>query len=75
MHTHDECSKCGSGELLRIPATPGQHSHIVLGDRVLHTVAVTKYVCAACGYIEQWVNNKDDLERLREERRRGPRVV
>lgn len=77
MHDHDQCSKCGSAELIRVPTTPGQHSHIVLGERVLRTVAVTKYVCPDCGYVEQWVNSKADLELLREERRRqrGPRLV
>jgi hypothetical protein len=77
MHSHDHCGKCGSPELLLVPTTPGQHSHIVLGERVLQAVAVTKYICSDCGHVEQWVNSKADLERLREERQRqrGPRLL
>jgi len=44
-----------------VPATPGQHSHIVVGERVLQTIAVTTYVCTQCGFVEQWVNNQADL--------------
>jgi hypothetical protein len=65
MHHHDKCGNCGSSRLLTLPATPGQHSHIVLGERVLHTVTVTTYVCTDCGAVEQWVNHKPDLIKLR----------
>jgi len=67
MHTHEKCGKCGSAKLLLVPETPGQHSHIVFGERVLQTVAVTTYVCTDCGFIEQWVNSKDELMKLKEE--------
>ncbi len=73
MHSHDRCGKCGSGDPLRVPATPGEHSHIVTGDRVLHTVAVEKYVCTDCGYVEQWVNSKADLAQLKEALRNARR--
>lgn len=77
MNTHDTCGKCGSSDLLEVPMTPGEHSHIVTGARVLKDVAVTKYVCTDCGYIEQWVNSGSDLETLKQEcvRLRGPRLV
>ena len=74
MLSHEKCGKCGGGELLRVPMTPGEHSHIVFGERLLRDVTVTKYVCTDCGYIEQWVNSRDDLRRLKEEwRRQGQR--
>ena len=49
-HTHERCGKCGSHDLLRVPSTPGDHSHIVSGDRRLRNVAVDKYVCTDCGH-------------------------
>jgi hypothetical protein len=67
VHSHEHCGKCGAGELVMIPATPGQHSHIVVGERVLQTIAVTTYVCTQCGFVEQWVNNKADLQVLKAE--------
>jgi hypothetical protein len=66
-HTHEQCGKCGSRHLLRVPTTPGDHSHIVSGDHRLHNVAVDKYVCTDCGHVEEWVNNKEDLQRLKDE--------
>jgi hypothetical protein len=54
-----------------VPATPGQHSHIVFGERVLHTVKVTTYVCTACGIVEQWVDRREDRLKLEAERARG----
>jgi hypothetical protein len=71
MPVRDTCGKCGPGRLLSVPATPGQHSHIVFGERVLHTVKVTTYVCTDCGIVEQWVDRKEDRVRLQAERGRG----
>ena len=71
MPVRDTCGKCGSGRLLSVPATPGQHSHIVFGERVLHTVSVTTYVCTGCGIVEQWVDREEDRLKLEAERGRG----
>jgi hypothetical protein len=38
----------------------------VTGDRILQSVRVTTYVCTDCGCVEQWVNGKDDLLRLKD---------
>ena len=75
MHIHKDCGKCGSGKLLEVPATPSDHSHIVFGERVLRTVAVGKYVCTDCGYVEHWVNSKSDLGELRDAWSRQQRPV
>ena len=64
MHLHSHCVRCGSSELIEVPSTPGDHSHIVTGNRVLQAVRITTYVCTDCGCVEQWVNGKEDLGRL-----------
>jgi hypothetical protein len=51
--------------LLRVPPTPGNHSHIVTGDRLLHTVNTATYVCTDCGHVEQWINSKAELASLK----------
>jgi hypothetical protein len=70
-HQHDTCTHCGSRELLEVAATPSQHSHIVVmvrgGGLVMRTVRACKYVCTDCGRMEEWVNSKDDLKRLKTE--------
>ena len=66
MNEHLECGQCGSADLLNIAGTPADHSHIVVaGPSVMHTVRVTRYVCTDCGFIEEWVNSRDDLKRLK----------
>jgi hypothetical protein len=59
------CGRCGADGQVAIPMTPGDHSHIVVsGERALRNVTVTKYVCTACGYVEEWVEDAADLPRL-----------
>ena len=66
MHQHEHCAACRSRDLLRVPTTPGDHSHIVVGDRLLHLIRVDKYVCTDCGRIEEWVNDTEELRKLKE---------
>ena len=67
------CGRCGSGALLKVPATPSDHSHIVVGERLMHNVRVCRHVCTACGRVEEYVDDPGDLVRLRTEvsRERG----
>src|SRR3954470_1361068 len=65
MYVRDRCLSCGGNELLRVPCTPGDHSHIVTGERVLQTVSVVTYVCTDCGHVAQWVNDESELQRLK----------
>lgn len=67
MNTHTECGKCSSPDLFEIPATASEHSHIVIGERLMRNVAISRYVCTDFGYIEEWVNNQQDLDSLKSE--------
>jgi ribosomal protein S27AE len=67
MKRNNTCPKCGSPDLLRIPTLPGESSRIAVGDLGMHAVAVSQYVCGACGYIERWVDDVADLDELRKE--------
>lgn len=67
MKQNNKCTKCGSVDLLRIPIIPGEEPHIVVGERPMHMVAVTKFICGQCGFIEEWVESTDDLAKLRTE--------
>lgn len=67
MKNSNRCAKCSGTELLRIPSLPGEEPHLVVGDHVMHEIPVTKFVCAKCGYMEQWVENPTDLAKLSEE--------
>src|SRR5438552_704083 len=70
LHRPNLCGKCGSENLFCIPTTPSDHSHIVVGDRLMRYIASQRFVCTDCGYIEEWIRNEGDLETLKEELRR-----
>lgn len=64
------CPKCGSAEIARIPDN-GRYANgnniylrsaVVLADRI----PMIKYVCCDCGYVEEWIESKADLEKIRE---------
>lgn len=61
------CPKCGSSDLLRIPSLPDENSRIAVGERLMHSVHLSQYVCGVCGYVEQWVDDPADLDELRKE--------
>jgi hypothetical protein len=67
MHDPTQCGKCGCRELFSIPATPAEHSHIVVGERLMRNIAIHRYVCTDCGYVEEWVRNAEDLTTLKDE--------
>ena len=72
MFQHLKCGACGSSRLLRIPTTPGDHSHITTGARLLHTIGIDKYVCTECGKVEEWVGSAVDLRLLSADLDRAP---
>ena len=64
------CAKCNSGDLLSIPGSSGMAgagSNIAVGWTIFSAVPVTRVICLTCGYVESWVENWQDLERLRDE--------
>ena len=67
MNDHEICGKCGAADLHRIASTPSHHSHIVVGQGLMHTVSISMYVCTDCGHVEEWINGKEDLRRLKED--------
>ena len=68
MRTSKTCSKCHSADIIRIP---GEHYGFGAGNIIklrfgaLDAVKVTRYLCGACGYIENWVDSSDDIAKLR----------
>jgi predicted nucleic-acid-binding Zn-ribbon protein len=67
MRNTYSCPKCRSPEILRIPEKPGHSgaNNIYVGGNIFSAVLVTRYLCAHCGFTEEWVDDKADLEKLR----------
>lgn len=67
MKQAHSCPKCGSVRVVRIPDN-GRYangnniytSNVTLFGRI----PVIRYVCVECGYVENWVEDKRDLEKL-----------
>ena len=68
LHTRI-CPKCGARGIQRIPDNPGRDT---AGNNIYTTtltrsgkIPVIRYVCLSCGYVENWVENPEQLEKLR----------
>ena len=70
MKNGNLCPKCGSRKIVRIPDNPRRHAS---GNNIYTTQAtllgkipVIRYVGCGCGYTENWVETRRDLEKLKE---------
>ena len=64
------CPKCRSRNIVRVP----NDAHRYLSNSIYITklvtverVAVVRYVCCDCGYIEDWVENSNELNKIKKE--------
>ena len=68
MRNTHACPKCASADIVRIPGAKGAHgagNNITVGATIFSAVLVTRYLCAHCGFSEEWVDDRADLEKLR----------
>lgn len=60
------CPKCNSNNIIKIPGTVGAYG---AGNNIRYStfsyVKVTRYVCCDCGYSEEWIDNREDIEKLK----------
>lgn len=64
-----KCPKCGSNNVRRGPPPSGWNDAslaVPLGKVFGSKALVRAYVCAACGYVEQYVYREKDLAKIRE---------
>ena len=60
--------KCRSNEIIRIPGEArafGAGNNIIVGASIFSAVKVTRYLCASCGFSEQWIETADDIARIK----------
>lgn len=68
MKNSSVCPKCNSTDILRIPGSTGAYGsgdNILMGYSVFSAINVTRYLCCNCGYSEEWIDEKSDIEKLR----------
>lgn len=64
-----KCPKCGSNNVRRGPAPSGWNDAslaVPMGSVFGKKALVQAYVCAACGYVEQYVHREKDLAKIEE---------
>lgn len=70
MRHSGRCPKCGSDRIARIPDNGryanGNNIYLRSTVALLGRIPVIRYVCYACGYVEEWVEDPLDLKKLEE---------
>ncbi len=70
MKNSKTCPKCQSVDIIRIPGDVrafGAENNILVGGRLLPKfVPVTRYLCSACGFSEEWIDSAEDVAKLKE---------
>jgi hypothetical protein len=60
------CTKCDASGLM--PFRANGFASIITGLTIFSAVPVVRYVCTTCGFVEDWVEGKANLEKLRQAR-------
>ena len=69
MQNSKICPKCQEHEIIRIPGEArafGAGNNILVGGTIFSAAKVTRYLCASCGFSEEWVESADDIARIQE---------
>jgi hypothetical protein len=67
MRNSKTCSKCQSPDIVRIPGQARAHgggNNIAYGITNFSAIKVTRYLCASCGFIEEWIDSPDDIAKV-----------
>lgn len=59
MKKRGQCLKCGKSDLLLVPMTRWSDRYKALYLGVWKSAAVDHFVCASCGFVEQYVSDED----------------
>jgi len=69
------CPKCSSSEIIRIPGELGAYGSgnvIPMGMTIFSSIKVTRYLCGNCGFSEDWIDNPQDLKKIKDKFGRKP---
>ncbi len=66
MKNNKKCPKCNSTAIGRKRGSPVLNSWSRISVNLTSLdVWVTRFVCTECGYIEEWIENPNDLKRFK----------
>ena len=67
MKNSGQCTKCRSTSIKRIEGSVGSYgtgNNILTGMTIFSAVKVTRFLCLNCGFSEEWVDDRDALEKI-----------
>ena len=67
MKNTSKCPKCDSRNIVRIPSQTGGvgiGNNISIGSVFPTLVDVSRYLCSECGFVEEWIVDKEDIEKI-----------
>ena len=73
MQKSKTCPKCQSTDIVRIPGDVrgfGAGNNIIVGATVFSAVKVTRHLCTACGFSEEWIESPQDIASIMKKYRR-----
>jgi hypothetical protein len=68
MRHSKTCTKCQGTDIVRISGETrafGAGNNIVVGATIFSAAKVTRYLCASCGFSEEWVESVDDIAAIK----------
>jgi hypothetical protein len=68
MRTSNTCPKCKSTDIVRIPGDVrgfGAGNNVMVGKTIFSAVKVTRYLCASCGFSEEWIESAADIASIK----------
>jgi predicted nucleic-acid-binding Zn-ribbon protein len=68
MKNTGKCPKCGSTDMIRIPRNSlfrELGNNIRTGFFATSAVCPARFLCGNCGFLEDWVEAKSDIEKIR----------
>jgi len=65
MKATKTCPKCGSSDIIVVSMRKTVGTIIPITFSMAGCVGLSRYVCGACGFTEEWIVDKDDIERIR----------
>ncbi|MDV4152032.1 hypothetical protein R0131_14480 [Clostridium sp. AL.422] len=68
MKNKNICPKCNGNKIIRIPGETGIYGvgNNIASGFLKGTVNITRYMCCNCGFIEEWIDSKEDIIKLEE---------
>ncbi len=73
MKNSKKCPKCQSTDIVRVPGMAMQGgNNIPAGLTWFNAVKVARYLCASCGFSEEWVDSADDIAKVKKKYRAAP---